>query len=882
MSWLPRVRLSRQNRSRKQHPKLQQQRDKQAHSRHAVRWLLGIEKLEDRALMAGLEDPQAVVQPVSIPLQPVGVPFVDSTFGTALRRVSNTSDFGSYETQVYSQLQAFSADNQLMLLVGPEGYRIRDVQNLSLVTSPNWNWTAPRWHPTLHHTIVDYGTNASGQVTVRYHQIDTGTSTTIFTFPSHYARIATNESFEDLSLDGRWMGGMLYRQDGQPVIFALDLQNQRLGAELNLHAQYATRCQPDPEWGEVTPNWVGISPLGRTLIAAFNRDGTAACSGIESYDLQTGAFVGRAHDGHQHGDLAVMADGVSETYAVFNIYVGPGVTLQAVPGTNTTSPPNLIRPLDWGNMEHISGRGPNGELLVTAGMDRSNGWTTFEGEVFVQHTDGSVERLAHHRSTSSGYWVQPRASFSRDGRYAIFASDWGRNTDGRGDPYLIDLGTSTNPPPQPNSPPVLDPLANQTVLAGSTLTFLASATDPDGDPLTFSLTANAPAGATINPSTGEFTWTTTTTQGPATYQVTIRVTDDGNPARIDEESFTISVLAMPSLSISDATLTEGDSGTQLMTFIVSLNTPSDRPISARYATASGSAISGSDFSARSGIVRFLPGETQKVITVPIIGDRRDEPDETFTMQLSQAVDAVFADATAVGTILDNDPASAISVANISVTEGDAGSLVANLLVRLNKASGWTVTVDYSTTEGTASAGNDYIHTQGTLTFHPGETSKIVPITILGDVLDEANETLFLQLANATYATLGKSQARITISDNDPLPTLSVDSVTILEGESGMQDLVFTVRLSSASGRRVSVYYATADGTACAGSDYRAARGTLSFEAGETTKTIRITVFGDLLNESTESFFLQLSQPVSATLATASGIGTILTDDQPTT
>ena len=99
--------------------------------------------------------------------------------------------------------------------------------------------------------------------------------------------------------------------------------------------------------------------------------------------------------------------------------------------------------LNWGIGEHISCRGPRGVCLVTTGSPASNGWNPFEAELFLQYTDGSVLRLAHHRSSNCGYWVQPRATISRDGRYVVFASDWGREKDcgdmGRGDPYIIDL-----------------------------------------------------------------------------------------------------------------------------------------------------------------------------------------------------------------------------------------------------------------------------------------------------------------------------------------------------------------------------------------------------------------------------------------------------------
>ncbi|NIN95956.1 MAG: hypothetical protein GTO49_13480, partial [Anaerolineae bacterium] len=103
--------------------------------------------------------------------------------------------------------------------------------------------------------------------------------------------------------------------------------------------------------------------------------------------------------------------------------------------------PTYVQVMDWLD-EHISCQGPHGVCLVTTFGDESDGWSALEGELFLQYTDGSVLRLAHHRSSSCGYWVQPRASISRDGRYVVFASDWSRQLDcgdlGRGDPYIID------------------------------------------------------------------------------------------------------------------------------------------------------------------------------------------------------------------------------------------------------------------------------------------------------------------------------------------------------------------------------------------------------------------------------------------------------------
>lgn len=404
----------------------------------------------------GVSDPAAVLTPADLPPQPVGASFVDPVFGTTLRRVSATSDGGGFQTPIYSQLQAFSSDDVYLLLDGGAGYRVRRTDDLSVVTGlRTGRWVAPRWHPALAHTVVHFDSNEDDSIRVQYTDVDTGVTTTRFTFPASYDRVLVDQSFDELSEDGRWIAGMTTRSDGSEVIFVLDLERKALGAELSLHSMYTGPCRPDPVWGEVEPDWVGVSPLGRYLVVQWVRDGTNRCSGLETFDLETGTFAGRVTDGHQHGDLGVQPDGVTEFFMTFELagpppYNGlPAIGVRELPGTATVSAPTFVRILDWGNEEHISCRGPRGACLVTAGTWAENGWTAFEGELFLQYTDGRVERLVHHRSSSCGYWVQPRATMSRDGRLVVFASDWTHGTGstscdggddlGRGDPYLLEL-----------------------------------------------------------------------------------------------------------------------------------------------------------------------------------------------------------------------------------------------------------------------------------------------------------------------------------------------------------------------------------------------------------------------------------------------------------
>ena len=182
---------------------------------------------------------------------------------------------------------------------------------------------------------------------------------------------------------------------------------------------------------------------------------------------------------------------------------------------------------------------------------------------------------------------------------------------------------------------------------------------------------------------------------------------------------------------------------------------------------------------------------------------------------------------------------------------------------LSAASGQQVTVNYADAgTGTASSGTDYTAlTAGTLTFAAGETSKTITVAVRGDALDEADETVEVKLSGAVNATIATATGTGTITDDDAAPTLSITSPSVGEGNSGTANLTFRVSLSAASGRQVTVNYADAGtGTATSGTDYEAlAAGTLTFEPGETSKTIVVSVTGDTLNEPDETVEVTLSR-----------------------
>ncbi|MAI70290.1 MAG: hypothetical protein CMM01_05195 [Rhodopirellula sp.] len=220
--------------------------------------------------------------------------------------------------------------------------------------------------------------------------------------------------------------------------------------------------------------------------------------------------------------------------------------------------------------------------------------------------------------------------------------------------------------------------------------------------------------------------------------------------------------------------------------------------------------------------------------------------------------------------------------DFSDASGDS-STVAVVTVNLSAASMQTVTVEYSTVDGTAVAESDYTVSSGTLTFLPGEVTKTIQIHVNPDANVEPDELFFVNLTNATHASLADANAMITIVDDDntepSFPSLSVSDASVTEGDTGTKSMSFTVLLSDVASEDVTFDYATTSGSAVAPGDYTDVTGTLTIPAGQIDQTITVDVNGDLLEEGRESFQVNLSNAVNATLADANAEGTIVDNDQ---
>ena len=230
----------------------------------------------------------------------------------------------------------------------------------------------------------------------------------------------------------------------------------------------------------------------------------------------------------------------------------------------------------------------------------------------------------------------------------------------------------------------------------------------------------------------------------------------------------------PGLAVTGVSLPEGDTGDTIAALTVAIGSPSAFPITVDVATQDGTATQPSDYDAVTSTLTFAPGETTKTVDVTIHGDASIEPDESFTVHMSNATGASIAVAVGDGTILDDDdhdrpPASTDPVASIgdaSIGEGAAGaSRTIRFPVSLSRASAGAVTIAYRTSDGSATAGDDYVEGTGRLRIPAGETAGSIDVAITGDDVVEPDETFTLEITSADGARPG-SDGIGTIANDD--------------------------------------------------------------------------------------------------------------------
>lgn len=395
------------------------------------------------------------VSPLSDPV--VGESVIDPTFGVAVRKLAAGSGSG-FRRHIYSQLQAFNADNSLVMLQSAGDVGIYDVSSGSKVYTLPGDINSPRWNPVNKDEVFFYDSNDVGSqntlVRFQRHNIVTGETKTVVTLDSRYQTVAPAQSWEEISRDGVWTAAMLRRADGGTSFAMINIAEGRLGAELD---RESLGDYPGCNASDNDINWIAPSPLGNYMVIQWNRDGNTRCEGVEVRNIETGAYIGHVSDNRQHSDMGLDESG-NEIYV--SPYFGSSlfVATTKLPGSTNFSAnyEHIIADVGWYHFGHISCKGPQG-VCVVSGEGAAN--DAFGAEIYLLYTNGRaadneqndgarVRRLAHHRSTNRNYWAQPQPSFSADGSYIIFASNWGQNGSSV-DSYLIDLRNSDISAPQP-------------------------------------------------------------------------------------------------------------------------------------------------------------------------------------------------------------------------------------------------------------------------------------------------------------------------------------------------------------------------------------------------------------------------------------------------
>jgi hypothetical protein len=301
-----------------------------------------------------------------------------------------------------------------------------------------------------------------------------------------------------------------------------------------------------------------------------------------------------------------------------------------------------------------------------------------------------------------------------------------------------------------------------------------------------------------------------------------------------------------------------------------------------YATSDGTASASVDYTNVSGMLSFGPGVVTRTFTVPVANDTADENDETVNLALTNPTGGIVlgAQSASVLTIADNDQGGTLQFQLAAYTVAETGPTVAITVTRTGGTAGG-VTVDYASGVGSATAGQDYTAVSGTVNFGSGVTSRTFSIPIANDTLDETNESIHLTVSNpGGGASLGpQSSSVVTITDNDTAGAaqFKVSAHSVSEADTSV---TIAVTRSGGTASGASVDFATADGTATAGSDYTAVSGTLTFGASETTKTFTIGILPDGSNEDNETLILTLGNATGGLLLGAPATAVLfIVDDE---
>jgi hypothetical protein len=350
----------------------------------------------------------------------------------------------------------------------------------------------------------------------------------------------------------------------------------------------------------------------------------------------------------------------------------------------------------------------------------------------------------------------------------------------------------------------------------------------------------------------------------------------------------MSAVAAPILDINNVTLTQSTATSLNAVFTVTLTGLTQEQTTVSFNTVDGTALNGRDYSSAFGMLTFNPTQTTQNITVPVLISTADDAPLTFSVVLSEAVNATLDQPQGLGTIMNVPPS--ISVSSVTAPDGDSGTTPFTFTISLSRPSRRPITVTYATGDGTAVSGPDYTAIAPTpLTFNPNETSKPVTVLVNADTVSKPDKTFFLNLANAVAGT-GTSQVPASIAVGQGVGTIQNDDGSLMitdvsgtAGVNGQTQFVFNVRAVHPSTRDMFVNVSTADGSAHAPTDYTAVPlTTLHFMPEQTFANVIVFVNSTSAVLPDRNFFVNLTNPVNTVLVKSQGVGTISNGNVPGT
>ena len=360
--------------------------------------------------------------------------------------------------------------------------------------------------------------------------------------------------------------------------------------------------------------------------------------------------------------------------------------------------------------------------------------------------------------------------------------------------------------------------------------------------------------------------TFTVTLSDPTGGATVGTTNQTVVTIVENEVFTPGVFSLESATAEVVEAdSEGNAGR--LTLTVNREGGTDGQVTVDFETsASGDATEGSDFTPISGTLTFEEGQNTKTIEVEILDDSLIDPDETFSVVISNpGGDAILSDTKPITTLVtivdDENPGTLAFTSSTAQVNEDDGTVT--LTVFRDGGTDGVVTVDYATSGGTATEDQDYTGQTGTLTFADGVDSQSITVDITDDIFIESNETFVVTLSSITGGAQLGSPASVTVTiKEDDVPgelAFSADTATVSE-DGGF--ITLTVIRTNGNDGVVTVNYQTVDGTgangAVAGTDYESTSGTLTFGNGDESETITVPITNNTTINPDKVFSVELS------------------------